>query len=149
MCVMSMVHEYFRDNTKPAQWTPDAVAAFEKVAKMLDELDRILGQQECFDPFKAVWFTEIKAELEKLRPQLPLPFTITTLTVPATAPTWVPGNIQPNSITLSPGLTYSGVTSGYAGGTAITPTRGAEGELAQKRLAQGCQAEEEERFGRL
>jgi hypothetical protein len=150
MCVMSMVHDYFQQHTVPAQWNPEAVQAFERVAKMLDELDKMLGQKECFDPFKAVWFENIKAELEKLRPQMQLPFTYTTI-VPAvggagggvTAHPWG-GNVLFNTGELV-SVTPTAV-SGAGGGT---PTRGAGGELAQQRLATGCAAAEEERYGKF
>lgn len=66
MCAVSVVHDYFRDNTSPGQWTKSEYALLQEVLEKLTILDTKLGQPDCHDPAKAAWMREVEKRLKKL-----------------------------------------------------------------------------------
>jgi hypothetical protein len=66
MCVVSMVHDYMRENVQPQSWTYESFNEFKKLLELLDRLDNLLGQPDCVDPEKTKYMEEIEARLKKL-----------------------------------------------------------------------------------
>lgn len=66
MCSVSVINEYWRDNTEPHQWTRPMFDEYKEIIRRLEELDTKLGQPDCYDPAKAAWMREIEERLDKL-----------------------------------------------------------------------------------
>jgi hypothetical protein len=66
MWVVSMVHDYMRENVQPQSWTYESFNEFKKLLELLDRLDNLLGQPDCVDPEKTKYMEEIEGRLKKL-----------------------------------------------------------------------------------
>jgi hypothetical protein len=66
MCSVSVLHQYWKDNTQPAQWTKPMLTEYQEVIRRLDKLDEALGQKDCIDPAKAAWMREVEARIATL-----------------------------------------------------------------------------------
>lgn len=66
MCSVSVVHDYWSKNTKTSQWSQQDLTDYKEVIRLLDKLDKRLGQLECEDPAKAAWMREVEKRLQGL-----------------------------------------------------------------------------------
>ena len=66
MCSVSVVHDYFREQTSPKQWTRPMVNDYKRVIELLEKLDRKTDQPDCEDPAKAAWMREVEERLDAL-----------------------------------------------------------------------------------
>lgn len=63
MCSVSVIHDYWQNNTTPQQWTRPMLDEYQQIIKRLDKLDEALGQKDCIDPAKAAWMREVEERL--------------------------------------------------------------------------------------
>ena len=80
MCSVSVIQDYFRQQTKPwnvwpnnmvrptppINWTPETWKLLKEIIAKLEVLDAKTGQPDCEDPAKAEWMREIEERLSKL-----------------------------------------------------------------------------------
>ena len=66
MCSVSVVHDYFRQQTSPHEWNRDKLNEYKEIIKRLEKLDEHFNQPDCEDPLKTAWVREVEARLEKL-----------------------------------------------------------------------------------
>ena len=73
MCVLSMVHDYYRDkgdffyNPYTGNWDYEAIALLKQAIDILEKLDKKLGDKECKDPEKTKWLQEMEEIVKKLK----------------------------------------------------------------------------------
>lgn len=72
MCMVSMVISDFQTTMPPKKWLqfPEAPSAFEdlqKIIKLLEKIDKKLGQPDCIDPEKQKYLDEIQKALDNLK----------------------------------------------------------------------------------
>lgn len=60
--MVSMVHDYAKNKIDWDKWTqnPSAVDDLKKIIKMLEKIDRKLGEPDCVDPEKAKFMDELE-----------------------------------------------------------------------------------------
>ena len=79
MCVVSMVHDYYRDRMWPTQvpglptatfppieqWDSEAVQLLKRAVELLEALDKRLGDKECASPEKVAWLKKLSELLQE------------------------------------------------------------------------------------
>lgn len=64
MCTVSAMTGYFQ-NKPQTTWNHNSWADFQKILKLLEELDRKLDQPDCIDPEKDKWLKEMSELWDK------------------------------------------------------------------------------------
>ena len=66
MCMVSVVENYGGTRVLPEQWDRSIFTEYQKILKLVAELDAKLGQSNCEDPSKGVWMRQVEKRLEAL-----------------------------------------------------------------------------------
>jgi hypothetical protein len=66
MCVMSVVHDYMREQVPIDNWTRPTWEDFKKLKEQVEDLDRKLGEPDCTDPEKEKYMAQVEARLQAL-----------------------------------------------------------------------------------